>query len=998
MKFGVLGAVGAWTDDGVRVEIPEAKVRTLLAILLTVPGKVVSADRLIRELWDGDEPPANPNNALQHKVSQLRRVFDAAEPGARKLIAHRPPGYLLDVAEDAVDAGRFRGLLREARATEDPAGRETLLAEALAHWTDPEPGTRWAETAGHVEDARRAVEELAETRLELGRHEDALEAIGRLVTAEPLRPRALAAHMRALAGLGRHGEAADGYSRHRELLAEDSGLDPSPELTELHRAILRQDPALAPAGPPRTNLPAPVGALIGREAELASVHKGLASTRLVTLAGPGGVGKTRLAVEAARAFTDRPVWFLDLATLPTHAGREILTGALAAALGLSGEASADPALALRTGPVLLVVDNCEHVIDAAASVCAHLLAAAPELRVLATSREPLAVAGEAVRQIAPLPPDAAAELFRSRATVPSGTDADRAVASIVTRLDGIPLALELAATRVRTLGLHGLAHRLGDRFTVLTGGPRDAPDRQRTLRAMIDWSWELATVPERTALRRLSVFAGSWTAEAAEAVTGLDLLDVLPRLADRSLVTTVDAPGGTRHRLLETIRAYAAERLDEAGETHQIRLRHLDHHLAEATRHTALPERLTITDTEAADLHAALGNAVAEGDERARVLADALAWPWILRGRYAEAARGLETVLALGEDPKLRVWRTGAGLLAGETTEADLSALAEAVEDKERPWAFWFLAHANRGFGDLDTTAALTDRAIALCEDGSPRRWALAVRATIRRAQGDLAGAEQDAAAAARYAETPGGDPWLKLSATNTLAELAEIRGDHDRAERLHATGLRVAEELGLWVDASFRLSGLGRIALLRGDHATADERHRRAADLARAQGHVVAEEFAEVGLALSARRRGRFAEAETLLSRWVDWLRTVDGEPGLALVLAELGFAAEQRGDTAKALRLHRDGLAAARRIGDPRAVALAVEGLAGAHAADGGHTEAARLLGAATALRESVGAPLPEGERGDVDRIATVIREALGEGRFRAELALAPDPDTVS
>lgn len=1002
MKFGVLGAVDVWTDDGARVEIPEAKVRTLLAVLLTVPGKVVSADRLIRELWDG-ELPENPSNALQHKVSQLRRVFDTAEPGARKLIVHRPPGYLLDVPEDAVDVGRFRLLHKEARASGDTARRAELLTEAVRHWGSPDVGSDnpavRAAMSEYFDEFVTAIEELADALLDLGEHARALDWI----KGFPLRgksPGARAIHMRALYGLGRHAEALDSYAEYRDRLAEETGLDPSPEFKALHQAILRQDPSLGPPpkplAPPRTNLPAPVGALIGRETELAAVRDGLTATRLVTLVGPGGVGKTRLALEAARAFTDRPVWFLDLAAQPTGTGRDCLAYSLGATLGLGDEAAADPALALRAGPVLLVVDNCEHVVDGAAALVAHLLAEAPELRVLATSREPLNIAGEVVHPIAPLAPAAAAELFRSRATVPSDVDAERAVAAIVARLDGIPLALELAATRVRTLGLHGLAHRLDDRFKVLTGGPRDAPDRQRTLRAMLDWSWELASASERTALRRLAVFAGSWTPEAAEAVTGLDLADDLPRLVDRSLVAMTDTPEGPRHRLLETIRAYAAERLDEAGETREIRLRHLDHYLADTTRRAGLRERLGVTDTEAADLHAALGNAVAEGDERARDLADALAWPWILRGRYAEAARSLDTVLALGPDPKLEVWRTGAGLLAGETTEADLRALAEAVPEKARPWAFWFLAYANRGFGDLDTTIGLVETAIATAGyEIRVDHAAHALRASIRRARGQLDAAEADAAGPARDGHLTGG-PWVRMTATNTLAEIAEIRGDHDRAERLHAKALRIAEELGLWIEASFQRSGLGRIALLRRDHALADAHHAQAADLARAQGHTVAEEFAEVGLALSARRQGRYAQAETYLTRWVDWLRTVDGEPGLALVLAELGFAAEQQGDTAKALRLHREGLASARRIGDPRAIALAFEGLAGAHAADGEHAEAARLLGASARLRESVGAPLPEAERGDVDRITAVVRKALGDKGFDFELAVAPD--TVS
>ncbi|MEV0650714.1 BTAD domain-containing putative transcriptional regulator [Phytomonospora sp. NPDC050363] len=1013
MRFGVLGAVDVRTEDGVRVEIPEAKVRALLAVLLTVPGKVVSADRLIRDLWDG-ELPANPANALQHKVSQLRGVFDKAEPGARKLVVHRAPGYLLDVPADAVDVGRFRLLLREARATKDAAERAALLGEALAACGSPDdidddnPVLRVAR-AEYFADLIAAIEERGAALLEIGDHARALDGVRGLMSGNfpalhghsPHRPLARSVHMRALYGLGRQAEALDSFAQFRDRLAEETGLDPSPDLVALHHAILRQDPSLGPPpaaiAPPRTNLPAPVGEIIGRDADVPAVVAALGAGRLVTLTGPGGVGKTRLAVEAARSFDDRPVWFLDLAGLAAGAGAETLIDVLATTLGLRDEAAADPAVALRAVPTLLVVDNCEHVVDAAACVVSRLLREVPGLRVLATGQEPLSVGGENVHPVAPLPAEAAAELFRSLATVPSDVDAARAVAAICARLDGIPLALELAATRVRTLGLHGLAQRLDERFTLLTGGGRDAPGRHRTLRAMIDWSWELATVAERETLRRLSVHAGGWTLAAAGTVAGRDVLDELTRLVDRSLVAMTDTTAGPRYRLLESVRAYAAERLEEAGETRETALRHLAHYLAEATRHLSLVDDLRFADTEAPNLRAALGTALAEADERARTLVDALAWPQILNGRYAETARSLDAVLALGEDAKLRVWRTGVALLAGESCDADLRALAEAVPEKERPWAFWFLAHANRGFGDLDVTAALADTAIETAGyEVSLAAAARAVRASVHRVRGDFAAAEADAAAVVRFEMFA--DPWTLSTATGTLAVVAEIRGDYDRAERLHGKALRSAEELGLWIEASFQRSGLGRIALLRGDHAAADDHHARAAELARAQGHVVAEEFAEVGLALSARRQGRHAEAERLLARWVDWLRTVDGEPGLALVLAELGFAAEQLGDHAKALRLHRDGLAAARRIGDPRAVALAFEGMAGAHAADGEPALAARLLGAAATLRESVGAPLPAGERGDVERIGARVREALGEAGFSAEFATALAPETVS
>lgn len=517
---------------------------------------------------------------------------------------------------------------------------------------------------------------------------------------------------------------------------------PGPGLGALHLAVLRQDPELAPAqprepepyapgsggrartsaaarprqdrchsGPPadagapsaaaRSNLPAPLTPLIGRRQSLLGLSALLRTARLVTLTGPGGVGKTRLAVAAAAADAAAGasvraavpeageladgVWLVEFAGVRSGTPAD-LSQVVAATLGIRDGAPAAPlgagssgllpvhrlAAALRDRRTLLVLDNCEHVVDAAAELVALLLRTAPGLRVLVTSQEPLGLAGEAVFLVEPLPAADAVQLFMERAAAsapgfpqdPAACDpSDRAaVDEICRRLDGIPLALELAATRVRALGVRELADRLGCRFQVLTSGQRGAPARQQTLRAVIDWSWELLSAPERAFLRRLAVHSGGCDLAAAEAVgsgDGVDrqnVLDLMSRLVERSLVEGVDGPAGRRYRLLESVAAYAMERLYEAGELATVRDRHRRHYLALAERAESglrgAGQRswLARLDADSGNLRAALDEAVrraaaGEPDEAARSAA-ALAWWWLLRGRLTEGRRSLAAVLA----------------------------------------------------------------------------------------------------------------------------------------------------------------------------------------------------------------------------------------------------------------------------------------------------------------------------------------------------------------
>ncbi|MFF2477567.1 BTAD domain-containing putative transcriptional regulator [Streptomyces sp. NPDC058066] len=1038
MRFGVLGPLTVRDGDGDPVAVPEVKVRALLAALLVHEGRPVSADRLIDGLW-GDDLPGNPANALQAKVSQLRKAL------GRDRVVRQAPGYRLRLDEtgDEVDADRFLSLVDRAGSATGPRERAELLTEALELWRGPayadfadEEFVRTA--AQRLTEQRLAVrEERAEALLESGDLTLLTGELADLVARHPLRERLRAVQLRALYRSGRQSEALASYAELRGRLADELGLDPSPELAALHEAILRQDPALAPspaasagAAPPtperpRANLPAPLTALVGRERSLAGIGQLLATERLVTLTGPGGVGKTRLAVEAARRIQDAPdgVWLVELAG--ERGSVADLAQVVSATLGLRDDALSGPpgqgaasapvqrlATALRDRRTLLVLDNCEQVVDSVARLAETLLGRAPHLRILATTQEPLCVTGETVHQVEPLEPADAASLFTARAAAASpGFSTDEAtpeiraaVLEICRRLDGIPLALELAATRVRALGVRELAVRLEDRFRVLTSGRRGAPPRQQTLRAVIDWSWELLSVSERTVLRRLAVHRDGCTLDAAEEVCaggGMrrdEVLDLVTRLVDRSLVVVVPGPGGPRYRLLESVAAYAEERLHETDELAAVRHRHLRHYaeLAERAeprlRGGGQREWLGRLDAETANLRAALDEATrrastsgATGD--AVRLATDLSWWWLLRGRLSEARRALSAVLSVAPSAgELRVLSDAFGLMTGEQPSAAACPGVAITDPVRRGRAVWFSAYGLFRSGDLAASEEAVSRALAAFA-AVDDRWgtaaALGLRSMHALIRGDLDALGRDGLRSATLFRELG-DRWGELQTVEPLAALAEIKGEYAESARRHEEGLRMARELGLDAEVSARLSGLGRLALLDRDWDRAAELHEQARRSASEQGYKYGELHAEMGLALGARRSGDLDAAQAHLLRIRDAFGEVSSEAGDHLLQAELGFVAELRGDAAGAAAHHLLGLDVACAIGEPRAVALSLEGLAGAAALAGDGGRAAALLGAADAARRSAGAPLPPAERGDVDRITARATAALGDPAF--------------
>ena len=1039
MRFGLLGTLAVWTDNGKLAEVPEAKVRALLADLLIHFGRPVPADRLIDDLW-GDDLPVHPAGALHLKVSRLRQALENAEPGGGELVAFRSPGYLLRIEGDALDERRFAALAERAGATADLRDRAGLLADALALWRGP-PLADFADALfaqpaiARLEEQRlAALEERAEARLALGEHSLLAGELGELVARHPLRERLRAAHMLALYRAGRQADAVISYGELRGRLADDLGLDPGPSLAALYQAILEQAPDLqrvaAPstlAARPRTNIPAMLTDLVGRTEAITELRALLTERRLVTLTGPGGVGKTRLALEtaaqAAGAYPDG-VWLAELAG-PALAGARTPADVVMAVLGIRDDSGMDLsdllADALRTSRMLLILDNCEHLVDQAAKLTARLLQAAPGLRVLVTSREPLMLAGEVVWAVPPLRlPDPAADrepaalatfgavqlfVMRAGASAP-GFRLDegnaQAVAGLCRRLDGIPLALELAATRVRTLGVLELLARLDDRFRLLVTGHRDAPPRQQTLWAVIDWSWELLTEPEQLVLRRLAVTADGCSLHAAETICAeedLDVLSLLARLVDRSLVVVADGPDGPRYRLLESVAAYGLQRLHEAGESGELRVRHRRYYTAFAERAAARlrghDQRswLRRLDVETANLRAALDCALNDHDDDALRVVNALAWYWFLRGRLTEARRALNEALALRHGSAAAratatAWLSGFAALAGERREQSAPPPLGGIDDPAvRATLEWFDAFVASDFGDPSASEATLGRALASFR-ALGDQWgiaaALSTRAKLAMIRGDAATAHRDAQQSlALFREL--GDRWGQLQAIEWLGAAAGATRDLARADRLHRDSLRMAEELGLWPQAADALSWLGRSALQSGDLAQAREFLERAMRLAAEQSYQPGQVFAELGLGQTARREGKLDDAETHIRNVLHTSQRIGSEPDVARTFSwsELGFIAEQRGDAAAARSWHTQCLDAAQKLGDPQAVAQALFGLAGARALGSQPDLAARLLGAA----DAAGASHPPSASADVARITAMTRQALGEAAFTAE-----------
>jgi predicted ATPase/DNA-binding SARP family transcriptional activator len=846
-EIRLLGPVKV-TRAGREVAVGGRRQRGLLALLALERGRTVSTRRLADELWEGN-PPAGFETTLRSYVSRLRSAL-----GESASLTGRGGAYSLDVRPDAVDSLRFEHLLKEAR---DAAGRGAVVraverarvalslwhGEAFADVVDGGLGRLRLE-ADRLEDLRLAALELRiEAELELGPAEGLVEELEALVQAHPYRERFWRLLMLALYRSERQADALAAYRRARSVLVHELGLEPSDELRELEQAVLRQD--VPPPRPQelRHNLPAPVTSFVGRTAELADVQTLLRQSRLVTLTGVGGVGKTRLALETAAQlvpdFADGVFW-CDLSSLGDPA---LVPSAVARAFDVRGGPTTDLPTRLRDAEALLVLDNCEHVRDACGDLAEALLPACPRLKLLATSRESLGIAGETHYAVPPLSSkEDAVSLFlaRARAAQPRLVADEAALAAaerICADLDGLPLAIELAAARARALSFPEIEARLADRFRFLVSWRRLTPARHQTLREAMDWSYELLTADEQSLLRRLAVFSGTFTLEAAAEVCldgdGNSAVELVGRMVDASLVVPRQHDGVTRYRLLETVRQYALEQ--SAGERAETERRLARYVLGlvertESAQQSDLPEWVAGFELERGNLRAALAWARDEREPELLLRLVSGVWRfWWVSGDLNEGSTWVDTALArAGADPALRAaaLEGGAGLAwargdldrAREHAESALPLFARAADRRGEQAALIVLglvALARQRYAEAQSAF---ERCRQLAEEHGPR----SVLATAHHNLASVAYGERDltrATASYRQARMlfEQDDDAYGVALSDLFLGLVDVEaGRHDDAAACFRESLRVFRRMRFQQYTSECIGGIAAVVRAR--------------------------------------------------------------------------------------------------------------------------------------------------------------------------------------
>jgi predicted ATPase/DNA-binding SARP family transcriptional activator len=1021
----MLGSFEVRTDDGAFADVPGARLRGLLIALALKPGHVVPKATLVDWIW-GEHPPTDATNALHRLVSRLRKALPEG------LVEGQTDGYRLTVEPDAVDAVRFERLVGQARNDEDPR-RVRLLREALALWRGAamqdvglQESAAFDAAVNRLDGLRlTAMEDRFDAEVSLGHGVELVTELTDLVAAHPVRERLVAALMRALAATGRDTEALLVYQRTREALADALGVDPSPELSALHVALLRGELGRGEEDR-KTNLRAELTSFVGKDADVAAVRELIAGHRLTTLVGPGGAGKTRLATETARTLLrDLPdgAWLVELAAI--SADGDVAQATLAALRlrdALLGEApDADPTdrviAAVRERAMLLILDNCEHVIESAATFAHRVLGECRRLRILATSRESLGITGEALWPVVPLVLPAedagpgetesapAVRLLQDRAGAVRkdlATDAHTlsTLARVCRALDGMPLAIELAAARLRTMSLDQLANRLDDRFRLLTGGSRTALPRHRTLRSVIDWSWELLTDAERMVLRRLSAFSGGASLEAAErvcageAVEAGQVLELMTALTEKSLVVT-GGEGAPRYRMLGTIKEYAEQRLAEAGEADLTRRAHLAYftELAEIAephlRRAEQLEWLAALEVEHDNIAAAMRGALAAGEaDGAMRLAAAAGWYWWLGGRKAE---GNELIMAatampgeVADEIRAVVYAFATGFMTSGRESDQYQAegwIHEVYEISRRVQsrhpAVALVAALERL---LQAPEAYLPAWEPLLTDEDPWVRALA-RLQLGKMRIMLGRGDRDADDYLETALTEFralGERWGISLALTELADRIAMRGEFAGACEHYEQAITVVTEVGAIEDVVRMRSRQAQLYWLSGD----DESSAAAMAEAQRSAERVAWPGALTELALSKAELARWSGDAEQARRQLDVATAMLGNAAeraqvRAMTHDLLGYLTEDLDEA----REHR--IAAFQAVSEagqtPLLIAQVLVGIADLALRREQYEQAARLLAASAGVRG-----LPDRSQPDMARIEQAARRRLGDTEF--------------
>jgi len=994
--------------NGAPVELPSRPAQALLAYLALTPGLAHRREQVAGLLWP-DSSEANARGYLRQALWRVRKELQPADP----FVADDLTLTFLTNANCSVDVAELEREVTPETSADDlicslSVYQGPLLPGFYADWVQPERDRLQAvfENKLSVLLDRLIAEQRWPTLLEWG---ERWIALGH--APEP----AFRALMLAHQGLGDRSSAAATYRRCVDALQRELGVAPSPATRALYETILssegfkdRTQEVLAQertryfAAVTRSELPRQLTSFIGRAQELAEVQRLLtANTRLITLTGVGGSGKTRLALQASEAVRDHfpdGLWFVDLAPLADSA---LVPKTVAAALGLVEEPGR-PILTLlidgiRAKHGLLILDNCEHLINASADLTDALLRACPNLSILASSREALGVSGETVFQVPSLAvPDPrqllsvealsdyeSIRLFIDRALTALPTFAltpqnANAVAQICFRLDGIPLAIELAAARVKMLSPEQIADRLTDRFRLLTGGSRTVLPRQQTLRATMDWSYNLLSPSEHVVLRRLSVFVGGWLLDSAEAVVAdspeseqpikaEDVLDLLTQLVNKSLVIAEQCPDEVRYRLLETIRQYAREKLLEASEVEVVRARHLNYFTAlaeHAEPQLAGPQQvqwLERLEAELDNLRAALDWALEGNVTEGLRLASALTRFWDAHNYTHEGGEWLTQLLQRPEAlinvsvraralafQSLLLGMPGKKSVAQSAAESAL-ALYRSLGDKWGEAYCLMLCGASWSMeGDIILGRSLLEQSIAIFEslddklrlaealnwlsmdhrESQSAREVLQRSLQLNRQLGHVAGIASDLVG---------------------LAQQYYWDGDYESGEHWLAEALTLQQELGSQAGQAWVYENYGNLMFRRGDYARAQEFYAQSAALSEGVGHVHGILWAQTNLAYIALRTGQLEQARSMFAE------TVQGFRDMHITIG----------------------------------VIYGIEGLAGLAAQSGQLEKAARLLGWANGLREGIGDPRPYSEQLDLDRDLAPLFTGLSESQRTAAMA---------